>query len=250
MQSEPGEDKFLEWRRKYGDVYTYWMGEHPIVSVNSYAIMAETFQKDADSYVGRCVFPNHDKLIRGASGGVVFVEGELWKDQRRFAVQFLKDMGMGKNRMQEMILTEVVSLQNNVAKHALDGADVFNVVGYLDMAVGSVINALMFGYSFNETEPGEFFKLRDLLSSHMKALGHPLTFAMMKNPQLFGRFPPFKSVYQKVDSTAKALFAFFERQIDAHHVDEGLLDDPKDYVEAFLVEKAKRDAAAEQHFFT
>lgn len=43
---EPGEDQFIEWRKRYGDVYTYWVGEHPIVSVNEISLIQEAFVKD------------------------------------------------------------------------------------------------------------------------------------------------------------------------------------------------------------
>lgn len=33
--------------------YTYWMGEMPIVAVNDYKKIIETFQKNGDAYAGR-----------------------------------------------------------------------------------------------------------------------------------------------------------------------------------------------------
>ena len=44
---------FIDWRKKYGDVYTYWSGEQPVVSVNDYDTIVETFIKDGTSYEGR-----------------------------------------------------------------------------------------------------------------------------------------------------------------------------------------------------
>lgn len=39
----------------------------------------------------------------GGTYGVMFTEGELWKDQRRFALHVLRNFGMGKNVMQEKV---------------------------------------------------------------------------------------------------------------------------------------------------
>lgn len=64
---EPGEDQFIEWRKRYGDVYTYWVGEEPIVSVNEFNQIQEAFVKDADSYTGRPYFAVMDELVRGKS---------------------------------------------------------------------------------------------------------------------------------------------------------------------------------------
>ena len=61
----PHNSSFLEWRRKFGDVYTFWMGEQPVVCVASYEKMVETFQKDAEAYTGRINFPEFDRIIKG-----------------------------------------------------------------------------------------------------------------------------------------------------------------------------------------
>ena len=36
--------------------------------------------------------------------GVVWTEGNLWKEQRRFALQVLRNFGLGKNIMQERVI--------------------------------------------------------------------------------------------------------------------------------------------------
>lgn len=61
----PGEDKFIEWRKRYGDVYTYWNGEEPIVSIAEIGKIQEAFVKDADSCAGRPMNSVMDDFIRG-----------------------------------------------------------------------------------------------------------------------------------------------------------------------------------------
>lgn len=55
----------LKWRQKYGNVFTFWMGEAPVVNVAEYQIIYDTFVRDADSYTGRVVFEGLTKLFRG-----------------------------------------------------------------------------------------------------------------------------------------------------------------------------------------
>lgn len=46
--------------------YTFWMGELPIVTVNEYHKMVETFQKDGDSYANRLTsIEDFHELVRG-----------------------------------------------------------------------------------------------------------------------------------------------------------------------------------------
>jgi cytochrome P450 family 33 len=47
----------LKWRRQYGPVFTYWLGNFPVVAIADYQKMVETVVKDADNYVDRQTFP-------------------------------------------------------------------------------------------------------------------------------------------------------------------------------------------------
>ncbi|KAH7698871.1 hypothetical protein AAVH_34030, partial [Aphelenchoides avenae] len=40
------EDAFVQWKKQYGSVYTYWLAELPVVAVNDYPKIVEMFQKD------------------------------------------------------------------------------------------------------------------------------------------------------------------------------------------------------------
>lgn len=42
--------------------------------------------------------------ISGGYGGVIFSEGDLWREMRRFSLTVLRDFGLGKNVMQERVL--------------------------------------------------------------------------------------------------------------------------------------------------
>ena len=56
---------FLKWYRKYGEVYTYWISELPIVAICGHEKMIETFQKDGEAYAGRFTFDEFNRITRG-----------------------------------------------------------------------------------------------------------------------------------------------------------------------------------------
>lgn len=113
--------------------YTYWISERPIVAVTDYNVIMESFQKDGDAYAGR---PTHigkqlDMMTRGRHicilwvpwfhllnsyyalgeprGGVVFTEGDLWREHRRFALHVLRDFGLSNDLMQERVSVNIMS---------------------------------------------------------------------------------------------------------------------------------------------
>ncbi|KAI1710510.1 cytochrome p450 domain-containing protein [Ditylenchus destructor] len=149
LQNPPGDTLHLRWQKEYGPIYTMWLGETPVVCISEYSKIIETFLKDADTYAGRFNFVEFDKIINMRSaGGVLFTEGDLWKEQRRFALHILRDFGLGKNLMQERVLTELETLCAKVDKDIENGIKEHNIASHIDIGVGSIINMLMFGYRF------------------------------------------------------------------------------------------------------
>lgn len=61
----PGIEAYKNWRKKYGNVYTYWMGELPVVCVADYQVINETFIKDSETYAGRPDFTDFLEIWRG-----------------------------------------------------------------------------------------------------------------------------------------------------------------------------------------
>ena len=48
--------------------------------------------------------------------GIVSSEGKVWQDNRRFALTNLKDLGLGKSRLEDTIMMEVSALLEQLDK--------------------------------------------------------------------------------------------------------------------------------------
>ncbi|KAK6015191.1 hypothetical protein OSTOST_19387 [Ostertagia ostertagi] len=72
---EPGYGAFEMWRKKYGPVYTYWIG---------------------------------------GEYGVVETDGDMWRDHRRFALHVLRDLGLSKDGMEQRVLAEVEAMSEEI----------------------------------------------------------------------------------------------------------------------------------------
>lgn len=71
---------------------TYWVGELPIVAVNDARLATQLFVNQADAFADRCAPPHFLRATReGHVSGVIFTSGDLWREQRRFALRVLKD---------------------------------------------------------------------------------------------------------------------------------------------------------------
>jgi len=72
--------------------------------------------------------------------GLIFSQGELWREQRRFTLRHLRDLGFGKRSMEGLIHDEVSSLLIEVGRMA--GPDWAEPVELHDVLGTSGINVL------------------------------------------------------------------------------------------------------------
>src|SRR4051794_6596186 len=49
----PGYKAFQKWSNEFGPIFTYWIGEAPIVAITDFELIKETFLKDGETYAGR-----------------------------------------------------------------------------------------------------------------------------------------------------------------------------------------------------
>lgn len=57
-----------------------------------------------DDFVDRISMPGADDVFNYISnGGVIQSSGEAWRENRRASLHILRDFGMGKNVMEEMV---------------------------------------------------------------------------------------------------------------------------------------------------
>uniref|UniRef100_A0A0K0CWI5 Cytochrome P450 n=1 Tax=Angiostrongylus cantonensis TaxID=6313 RepID=A0A0K0CWI5_ANGCA len=100
------DDVFQIWKKRYGSVFTVWIGPIPLVMVSDFMSIKKYFVQNADLFSDR--WRNHvtDSLLGGANG-VIQVDGPKWREQRRFALHVLRNFGVGRPMMEEKIMDEV-----------------------------------------------------------------------------------------------------------------------------------------------
>uniref|UniRef100_A0AC34Q186 Cytochrome P450 n=1 Tax=Panagrolaimus sp. JU765 TaxID=591449 RepID=A0AC34Q186_9BILA len=245
------EPSLKQWTKQFGDIYTIWFGTTPLVVVNDYKTTYETFLKDGEAYAGRFMTKGF-QFIRKGYGGVVFTDGPLWREHRRFALRVLRDFGLGKNLMQERVLAVVDSLIDDVKTDVRDGKKVISLLDGIDRGVGSVITSLLFGYRYNRSQNDVFRKNKKLVQD-LLAYGANFWWSLIdKSPEFVKYLPGFRNVTAKVKNVGDNLINFYNDEIGKHRMKTDLnsTEEPTDFVEAYMREQHKLEKSGEKHSFT
>ncbi|CCD67662.1 CYtochrome P450 family [Caenorhabditis elegans] len=233
---KPGYSLFSNLKEQYGHVYTFWMASLPIVHVTDWNLIKQHFIKDGGNFVGRPEFPMSIELRQGPYG-IIESHGDRWVQQRRFALHVLRDFGLGKNLMEEKVLGEVTAMLDRLRK-TMDEVDMQSV---FDASVGSVINNLLFGYRYDETNIAEFLDLKEKLNNHFQLAAKPIGGLIGMNPWL-GYFPYFSGYKNVMIQNWMGLVEMFRKQANEKLATiDYESDDYSDYVEAFLKERKKHE---------
>ncbi|KAH7702473.1 Protein CYP-33C5 [Aphelenchoides avenae] len=245
-------ETFKKWRRKYGDVYTIWFGEMPVVCADDYRTIIDAYQRDGDAHSDRLKSTSEfHELVRGGVFGVIDTWGDLWREQRRFALHMLRDFGLGKDLMERRVLEEVSAAVASLARESQVRNDV-DVMRHVEKSVASIINVTLLGYPFRKERQEEYAFVKKSLEDFVKSFSDPLILTAVRHPNFFRRLPFFKQAFDRLLKPNRKLFDHFEQKIREHHDKLDFESDqpPSDYVDAFLREMHRRDQNGEHHYFT
>uniref|UniRef100_A0A7I4XXC2 Cytochrome n=1 Tax=Haemonchus contortus TaxID=6289 RepID=A0A7I4XXC2_HAECO len=152
---------FEQISKDYGDVFTVWLPK-PYVVIMNYDSIKEAFAKRGDDFAGRSgLFP--DTLFQSMhNGGIVFSQGDLWKEQRRVSLQILRDFGMGKSGMEEQISRSAQEFVNHM--HSIKNKDELDLRRPIQVFVANVINRTLYGYWYSYDKSDRLMKVADCLA--------------------------------------------------------------------------------------
>ncbi|KAK0427311.1 hypothetical protein QR680_010163 [Steinernema hermaphroditum] len=249
----------VEWyeqcKRKYGPVFTVWVGPMPVVMVTDYDNIQEVYVNNADAtaQTGR----QKAFVITGYRGhmGLVWTDGPAWQEQRRFSLRVLKDFGFGRNLMQQRILEEISCVFDKIDADIAaspKGKLVMDPGPFLALLIGSVINKILVGYRYDESNEDELKKLKGGLDKQLDAFT-PADMVVFN--RFTYRLPLFKQRYDTVAAPQMQVLEHFveliEKRRKAIQNNTHLVDptEPCDYMDAYLCEIERREKAGEEMGF-
>ncbi|TKS73756.1 Cytochrome P450 2D15 [Collichthys lucidus] len=98
---------FEKLAKRYGNVYSLFIGPRPVVVLNGLQAMKEALVNKAADFSGRPqdLMVNHAVIVKAHAPGVVLADyNPAWKEQRRFGLMTLRNFGLGKHSMEQNIL--------------------------------------------------------------------------------------------------------------------------------------------------
>uniref|UniRef100_A0A7M4G253 Cytochrome P450 2W1-like n=1 Tax=Crocodylus porosus TaxID=8502 RepID=A0A7M4G253_CROPO len=168
---------------EYGPVFTLHFGFQKVVVLTGYEAVKEALVNFPEEFVDRPAIPIFEEIQHG--NGVFFSTGELWRTTRRFTMSTMRNLGMGKQMMEEKIFEELHFLTEMIKSHRGDLRS-FNI------APTNIIFLMLFGERFDYKDP-MFLSLLRLIDEVMNLLGSP--YLQVSNP--FFNFYPLLGFFLK-----------------------------------------------------
>ncbi|XP_068191951.1 cytochrome P450 2K1-like isoform X1 [Antennarius striatus] len=138
----------LNLSKTYGSVFTVYFGLKKVVVLAGYQTVKQALVGHAEEFGERDITPLFHDLNKGY--GIVFSNGNTWKEMRRFALSTLRDFGMGKSLTEESIIEECHQLIKIFEQYQ---GKAFNNSQILAYAASNIISTLVFGKRFEYTDP-------------------------------------------------------------------------------------------------
>ncbi|CAN8033051.1 unnamed protein product, partial [Ixodes persulcatus] len=125
------------WAQQYGSVFRINMGPGNVVILNDFNSIKEFFCKPEVLYRPSDWILTHSGVV-----GVATINGKAWVDNRRFCMQVLRDLGVGKKSMEKHIQEESQYLVEKIAETKGRATDAQQ---FLTPSVSNNVTALVFG---------------------------------------------------------------------------------------------------------
>ncbi|XP_067651955.1 cytochrome P450 2U1-like [Haliotis asinina] len=231
---------FKKLRHQYGDIFSVYLFNKPVIVLNGYSTLKDAIVKNADVFSDRPYSMINDFISKGK--GLAGTSGAVWREQRRFAVTTLKEFGAGRNIMEEKIHEEVSQFLGALGN---EREQEFDCTRMVYNAVTNVICGTVFGKRFEYTDPlcDRFMKAVEENFANLGQVG-------MLNVLPILRFLPgdlfkFKKTMHNIDT----ILSLFIKPMIEEHLQNQDDDNVDDFIHAYIKEMRLRNEKQEDTTF-
>ncbi|KAM4696340.1 cytochrome P450 2C23-like [Rhinophrynus dorsalis] len=213
--------------KEYGNIFTVYLGTRPVVILHGYNAVKEALIDNSDISSTRGEFLVFRLIFKDY--GVIFSNGEHWKQLRRFSLTTLRNFGMGKRSIEERIQEEARCLAEEFKKKK---GSPFDPTYLLSLAVSNVICSIVFGERF-QYDDKDFLSLLSMFKEIALTLNSTMGQLLNTFPNIFQHIP---GTHQKVIKNFNNIRSFVMCKVK-EHVETLDVTCPRDFIDCFLIRK-------------
>ncbi|XP_059495408.1 cytochrome P450 2K6-like [Stegostoma tigrinum] len=199
----------LDWSlmglaEKYGSVFSVEIGPLKAVVFSGYDAVKDALVNHADLLTGRPHIPIFDEF--SSRQGVIFSDGKLWQDNRKFVISALRGFGMGKKSIEDRITEEASFLVDVFESHK---GQPFETAWILNSAVSNIICSILFGDRF-DYDAEIFIQLTSMMNENTRLVGTALLHLFNSYPSLGFLIPGRRKIIENRDKMMEIFDSFFK----------------------------------------
>ncbi|NXF78127.1 CP2J6 protein, partial [Sclerurus mexicanus] len=219
----------------YGNIFTLWLSNSPAVVLQGFQTVKEGLTVHAEDVAGRPIGSFFHNMSHGGNG-VMFSNGHIWKQQRRFGLATMRKMGVGRKDQEHQLQEEACLLVEYLQK--TNGKPLDPTVPVVH-TVANVICSVIFGHRFSRDDENfhHLIESVDTITAFMNSISF---FVYEMFPWLASHFlAPFK----KCKSSFDFVRALLAKELESHK-EKRKLDENRDFIDYYLdeIDKTQGDA--------
>ncbi|XP_017282864.1 cytochrome P450 2K1 isoform X2 [Kryptolebias marmoratus] len=230
---------FQELSKKYGSVFTVYLGPKKVVVLTGYKTVKEALVQYDEEFGDRDSLPILREFNKGH--GILWSNGDSWREMRRFTLTNLRDFGMGRKVCEDKIIEECQRL-TEVFKN-FNGKP-FETMQPINYAVSNIICSMVYGSRFEYSDP-EFTSMVDRTNRNIQLTGSASIQVYNMFPWLFKWLPTRKEINETFEMNRNQNFSLF------HQLRETLNPEMcRGVVDAFMVRRQnlEKSGVKNNHF--
>ncbi|XP_007229530.2 cytochrome P450 2U1 [Astyanax mexicanus] len=230
----------MQLSRLYGNVYSIFVGNQLLVVLNGYEMVKDAMTNYTEVFSDRPDIPLVSILTKRK--GIVFAPyGTVWRRQRKFCHTALRNFGLGKLSLEPCIHEGFTIVKAELLKRSQEaGAAGMDLTPLISNAVSNVISSISLGQRFHHQDE-EFRTQLNLMASGLEISVNSPALLINIFPWLY--YLPF-GVFKQLRKVERDITAFLKKIIAKHRA---TLDpeNPRDFIDIYLIEMLAQEKAAE-----